>query len=72
MTTAEPLFTCTTACICLIFIHYQHSCHSVFQMTLLIEIPAEYDAKLCYESKDKDMLTALIIEILLLTKELEC
>jgi len=26
-------------------------------MTLLIEMPAEYDAKLCYESKDKDMLT---------------
>jgi hypothetical protein len=42
-------------------------------MTLLIEIPAEYDAKLCYESKDKDMLTTLIIEISLLTvNQLEC
>jgi hypothetical protein len=23
-------------------------------MTLLIEMPAEYDGKLCYESKDED------------------
>jgi hypothetical protein len=42
-------------------------------MTLLIEMPAECDAKLCYESKDKDMLTAVIIEFSLLTvNQLEC
>jgi hypothetical protein len=55
MTTAEDKKWTIVYCLHLFNIHPSPALlpHSVFQMTLVIEMPAHCDAKPCYESKDR-------------------